>query len=907
MLKSKMCLLSAGALVGVALAATGPARSANVELGDWNVQIDNTVSVGLSMMMKDPDAQFLPISNGGVGDGSVYGGVNAATGALASGSDQGGDYVPGVLGAMDACDESYGAYCQEILAVPNFDGSINNDDGRLNFEKGDIYSAPVRLTTEVEANNGPFTIFGRLNLWHDITANDEDSFNRGGSIDDDGEENMGQDIELLDAFVSYDGDLSLAGLDMPFSIRAGRQVINWGEATFVPGGNSVFNPIDVAQLRRPGAQIKEALLPVEALYGSIAITQDITVEAYVGGWDDYRLEAGGTPNAPSDSFVDGISGGSNNPQDIYFIGGGFGSGPSFACNGAAPLGALGAGPDGDVAADGDNLNHMLASSQIITAILAIDGAVDCANNPNLDVLSDWTTGNAEAERIAAGDSAFVRGLEPDDGDSAVGLAVRWYAENLNSTEFSFYYQKADSRLPYISYRSGKSDIQASSTGDKASVVGRGGGPAGCMAYGTNSVLSAAGQQPTNGLLYHPANALVTINDSKNLLSDPNIQAIADGTAAVLAGVIPAVAGTKDNNTITGYVRSAPVGDNVAYLQETNCLLALAQATTDVGNPLTSFDDGGQLHTGATNISANANIMLQPEFPEIETYGVSFNTTVAGWGVQGDFAYRPEAPLQFDTDVLTIASLFNNCLFHTVGGLEAIYLTGSTYNSEFGGVGCTDQDRELIGYTTDHDVFTWDIGTTATFTRSNPIVSFLRSDLGIFLTEFQGVHADGIEEDRGNTGDLALDTVNYGPNGQGITPLSNVCQGGSDLPLNGILSIDDRSAGDVRVASDNNPKGYCRPTDSSWGIVLMAQLQYNNVFGTPIGLKPQVIYSTGVEGYSPSPMGFWREDVGSTAVSLTADYLGNLSANVSYRTYHGDKDRTRNTDRDNLSVSVTYAF
>ena len=892
MLKSKMRLLSAGALVGATLAATGPAWSANVELGDWNVQIDNTVSVGLSMMMKDPDAQFLPISNGGVGDGSVYGGVNGATGALASGTDQGAAQVPGVLGAMDACDESYGAYCQEILAVPNFDGSINNDDGRLNFEKGDVYSAPVRLTTEVEANNGPFTIFGRLNLWHDITANDEDSFNRGGSIDDDGEENMGQNIELLDAFVSYDGDLSLAGLEMPFSIRAGRQVINWGEATFVPGGNSVFNPIDVANLRRPGAQIKEALLPVEALYGSIAITQDVTVEAYVGGWDDYRLEAGGTPNAPSDSFVDGISGGSNNPQDIYFIGGGFGSGPSFACNGATPLAALGT-------------NHAGMSAQIINAILGINGAVDCANNPNLDVLSDWTTGQAEAERIAAGDTAFVRGLEPDDGDSAVGLAVRWYAENLNSTEFSLYYQKADSRLPYISYRTGKSDVQASSTGAKASVVGRGGGPAGCFAYLTNAGLAAVTVEaigiPAGPKAYNPAYAGVTIDDSKNLLENAGLQALANAAAA---GVDQALGG---DGTGTAYSRSAPASDNVAYLQETNCLLAIAQATTTVGNPLTAFDDAGQLHTGATNIGANANIMLQPEFPEVETYGMSFNTTVAGWGVQGDFAYRPEAPLQFDTDVLTIASLFNNCLFHTVGGLEAIYITGSTYNSEFGGVGCTDQDRELVGYTTEHDVFTWDIGTTATFTRSNPIVSFLRSDLGIFLTEFQGVHADGIEEDRGNTGDLALDTVNYGPNGQGITPLSNVCQGGSDLPLNGILSIDDRTAGDVRTGADDNPKGYCRPTDSSWGIVLMAQLQYNNVFGTPIGLKPQIIYSTGVEGYSPSPMGFWREDVGSTAVSLTADYLGNLSANVSYRTYHGDKDRTRNTDRDNLSVSVTYAF
>ena len=91
------------------------------------------------------------------------------------------------------------------------------------------------------------------------------------------------------------------------------------------------------------------------------------------------------------------------------------------------------------------------------------------------------------------------------------------------------------------------------------------------------------------------------------------------------------------------------------------------------------------------------------------------------------------------------------------------------------------------------------------------------------------------------------------------------------------------------------------------MVLMAQLQYNNVFGTPIGLKPQVIYSTGLDGYSPSPMGFWREGVGSTAVSLTADYLGTWSANLSYRTYHGDKDRTRNTDRDSLSASVTYAF
>jgi hypothetical protein len=333
------------------------------------------------------------------------------------------------------------------------------------------------------------------------------------------------------------------------------------------------------------------------------------------------------------------------------------------------------------------------------------------------------------------------------------------------------------------------------------------------------------------------------------------------------------------------------------MQDTTCILALTQtnAAVTLGS---AFDGFGQLHTGATNIGASANISLFAEFPEVETYGASFNTTVLGWGVQGDFAYRPEVPLQHDTDVLTIASLFNNCLFAGVSGLEATYLSGSTYNKEYGGVGCTDDDKYLKGFSTEHDAFTWDIGTTATFTRSNPVVSFLRSDLGIFLTEFQGVEVDGIEDDRGNTGALGA---------AGNAPLGNVCVGGSDLPLNGILSIDDRTAMNAADATDDNPKGYCRPTDSSYGVVLMAQLQYNNVFGTPIGLKPQVVFSHGLDGFSPSPVGFWREDTGSTAFSLTADYLGSLSANISYRTYHGKIERTKMLDRDNLSVSVTYAF
>ena len=124
MFKSKMRLLGVSALVGAGLVVAGPATSANVQLGDWDVQIDNTVSVGVSMIMKDPDAQFLPISNGGVADGAVYGGVNGDTLGLASGSDQvpSQALIGGVTTNMDACDESYGAYCQKYSQFQTLTG-----------------------------------------------------------------------------------------------------------------------------------------------------------------------------------------------------------------------------------------------------------------------------------------------------------------------------------------------------------------------------------------------------------------------------------------------------------------------------------------------------------------------------------------------------------------------------------------------------------------------------------------------------------------------------------------------------------------------------------------------------------------------------------------------------------------
>jgi hypothetical protein len=331
---------------------------------------------------------------------------------------------------------------------------------------------------------------------------------------------------------------------------------------------------------------------------------------------------------------------------------------------------------------------------------------------------------------------------------------------------------------------------------------------------------------------------------------------------------------------------------IARYQQVNCAGIFAQAgaagtlgTVTGGHP---FDGLGQLPTGAATLSYNYDMGLFAEYPEVETYGFSFNTVLGGWGVQGDFTYRPDAPLQLDTDVLTIASLFKSCAALGAGPIEAAYLGAENYNKEFRGgspVSCTGGSEYLRGYV-EHDVIGWDIGTTATFTRSNPIVNFIGADIGILLTEFAGVIIDGAE-DRANPGAFGVST--------GLTPLVNNCTSGSDIPLASILQIDDRA------------DALCRTTDESSGMVLLARAQYNNVFGTPLGLSPTIVFREGLNGLGDGRLSTWKDGVGSTSLSMGVSYLDAINGSINYTTYHGDDLFTKNKDREHVSVSVSYAF
>ena len=81
--------------------------------------------------------------------------------------------------------------------------------------------------------------------------------------DDKAKEQVCKDIRLLDAYAYGDFEIG----EMPFSVRLGDQVISWGESTLIAHGISEINPVDIARLRAPGAEVKEAFIPFGACRG----------------------------------------------------------------------------------------------------------------------------------------------------------------------------------------------------------------------------------------------------------------------------------------------------------------------------------------------------------------------------------------------------------------------------------------------------------------------------------------------------------------------------------------------------------------------------------------------------------------------------------------------------------------
>lgn len=275
---------------------------------------------------------------------------------------------------------------------------VNSDDGDLNYERG-IVSNTSRFVSELDVRSGGFGAFARIQGFVDFENRDDAGART--PLSAEARDRVGDDLEVLDLYASGAFDLG----DTPIDARIGNLVLNWGESTFIQGGVNVVNPFDAARLRKPGAELREGLLPVPAAAVAAAPTPNLSLEAfYQLKWAETRIDPSGTYFSTNDYATPGGE-------------------RAFLYRDAFP-----------VSDRGGAFNSLSPLAPAINADLAAAGL---PGSFGLDFMS------------------VPRAADRDARDSGQwGVAVRYYAEELADTEFGFYFVNHHSRLPLVSARYG---------------------------------------------------------------------------------------------------------------------------------------------------------------------------------------------------------------------------------------------------------------------------------------------------------------------------------------------------------------------------------------------------------------------------------------------------------------------
>ncbi|MDH1210525.1 DUF1302 domain-containing protein [Pseudomonas chengduensis] len=246
---TKRAIFRPHALAGaIALGLSSGAQAVNFNIGEIEGQFDSSISVGASWSMRDADPELIGGHNGGKGL------------------------------------------------------SQTSDDGHLNFKKGETFSKIFKGIHDLELKYGDSGAFIRGKYWYDFELKDEHRLFK--DIDDHNRKEAAQasGAQFLDAFVYHNYFIG----EQPGSVRLGKQVVSWGESTFILNSINSINPIDVAAFRRPGAEIKEGLIPVNMFYVSQSLTENLSAEAfYQLEWDQTVVDNCGTFFAQYDTVADG--------------------------------------------------------------------------------------------------------------------------------------------------------------------------------------------------------------------------------------------------------------------------------------------------------------------------------------------------------------------------------------------------------------------------------------------------------------------------------------------------------------------------------------------------------------------------------------------------------------------------
>lgn len=198
--------------------------------------------------------------------------------------------------------------------------SGNYDNGNANYERGDLVSSLFKMTNDVSLDYKNFGAFFRVLSFYDHAIQNKD-FDPNRSDQRTIRNRLGHDYEIYDAYVRGNFDVAGHGL----GVRVGKQVISWGESTFIPNGINALNPVDVAKLRAPGSELKEAFLPIGMTQLTMDVTDNVSMElVHQYQFRETRIEPNGSYFSTNDFVSPGgskvlIAAGAANemPGDIF--------------------------------------------------------------------------------------------------------------------------------------------------------------------------------------------------------------------------------------------------------------------------------------------------------------------------------------------------------------------------------------------------------------------------------------------------------------------------------------------------------------------------------------------------------------------------------------------------------------
>ncbi|MCQ4288637.1 DUF1302 domain-containing protein, partial [Pseudomonas stutzeri] len=315
--------------------------------------------------------------------------------------------------------------------------------------------------------------------------------------------------------------------------------------------------------------------------------------------------------------------------------------------------------------------------------------------------------------------------------------------------------------------------------------------------------------------YHSRTPILSTGTASGILA-------AAGAAAGNGGIVPGV-----ESAVCGQLGLAP-----------GCSLT----TPGVADVVTETA-GGLLQSAALG---NGRYYL--EYPEdIRLYGMSFSTTLpTGTAWSGEISYRPNAPVQINTQDVTRALL--NPLSQASTG-DAASPVASAEGADNRGY----NRKEITQIQT-------------TFTHF--IDQVLGAGRVTLVGEIGYVHVGGLE---------SKSDMRYG---------RDAIYG----------SVDDPAA-----LADYGWNGFV--TANSWGYRLRALADYSNVFAG-VNLTPNVSFSHDVDGYGPN--GLFNEGSKAVSVGVDAVYQNTYTASLSYTDFFGGDFNTL-VDRDFLALSVGVNF